>query len=192
MYTYIYLHSEFQHIYDRLGVTIIERGESYYQPMMPEVVKDLEEKGKSLFNYWWCNGKIYWFIIQCTSEYIHSQKTVYTCICMHRKSTHFVHIHRIMCINSVFVLYNLFHSLCHVNLATSDSLWNVELFSLLYSPICTQYLLYLWRHSILCSLLSTNIVYMYFVLYKNTLQVFFAIVVTSVLLCCVYCCWLLQ
>ena len=51
MYTYIYLHSEFQHIYDRLGVTIIERGESYYQPMMPEVVKDLEEKGKSLFNY---------------------------------------------------------------------------------------------------------------------------------------------
>ena len=40
--------SEFQHIYDRLGVTIIERGESFYQPMMPGVVKDLDDKGKTL------------------------------------------------------------------------------------------------------------------------------------------------
>ena len=40
--------TEFQRIYDRLGVTIIERGESFYQPLMPIVVKDLEEKGKPL------------------------------------------------------------------------------------------------------------------------------------------------
>ena len=40
--------AEFQKIYDRLGVTIIERGESFYQPMMPVVVKDLEEKGEPL------------------------------------------------------------------------------------------------------------------------------------------------
>lgn len=40
--------SDFQRIYDRLGVTIIERGESFYQPMMPGVVKDLDDKGKSL------------------------------------------------------------------------------------------------------------------------------------------------
>ena len=37
---------EFQVIYDRLGVTIIERGESFYQPIMPAVVKDLEDKGR--------------------------------------------------------------------------------------------------------------------------------------------------
>ena len=39
---------EFQKIYDRLGVTIVERGESFYQPIMPGVVKDLEEKGEPL------------------------------------------------------------------------------------------------------------------------------------------------
>lgn len=36
---------EFQKIYDRLGVSIIERGESFYQELMKDVVKLLEEKG---------------------------------------------------------------------------------------------------------------------------------------------------
>jgi len=35
----------FQEIYDLLGVKIIERGESFYNPMLPSVVKELEEKG---------------------------------------------------------------------------------------------------------------------------------------------------
>ena len=51
------LPSEFQRIYDRLGVTIIERGESFYQPIMPGVVEDLEEKGETLslcINYQLC------------------------------------------------------------------------------------------------------------------------------------------
>ncbi len=33
-------------MYDRLGVTIIERGESFYQSLMPDIVKDLEGKGE--------------------------------------------------------------------------------------------------------------------------------------------------
>ncbi|NP_001279103.1 arginine--tRNA ligase, cytoplasmic [Callorhinchus milii] len=36
---------EFQKIYDRLDITLIERGESYYQSMMKEVVKLFEENG---------------------------------------------------------------------------------------------------------------------------------------------------
>uniref|UniRef100_A0A131YTL5 Probable arginine--tRNA ligase, cytoplasmic n=1 Tax=Rhipicephalus appendiculatus TaxID=34631 RepID=A0A131YTL5_RHIAP len=36
---------EFQTIYERLDATLIERGESFYQDMMGEVVKDLEERG---------------------------------------------------------------------------------------------------------------------------------------------------
>ena len=36
---------ELAKIYKRLGVTIIDRGESFYQPLMPEIVKDLEAKG---------------------------------------------------------------------------------------------------------------------------------------------------
>jgi arginyl-tRNA synthetase len=35
----------YQEIYDLLGVDIIERGESFYNPMLPEVVADLESKG---------------------------------------------------------------------------------------------------------------------------------------------------
>ena len=35
-------------MYRRLGVTIIERGESFYQPLMPEVIKDLEAKSMPL------------------------------------------------------------------------------------------------------------------------------------------------
>lgn len=37
--------AEFQKIYNRLGVVLKERGESFYQPLMPEVVEMLEEKG---------------------------------------------------------------------------------------------------------------------------------------------------
>ncbi|XP_029346570.1 arginine--tRNA ligase, cytoplasmic-like [Acyrthosiphon pisum] len=36
---------EFQKIYERLNISIIERGESFYQSRMETVVKDLEEKG---------------------------------------------------------------------------------------------------------------------------------------------------
>lgn len=36
---------EFQSIYERLDATLIERGESFYQDMMGEVVKDLDERG---------------------------------------------------------------------------------------------------------------------------------------------------
>ena len=39
---------EFQKIYDRLEVTLIERGESFYQDRMTQVVKDLEEAGSYL------------------------------------------------------------------------------------------------------------------------------------------------
>lgn len=35
----------YQEIYDLLGVTLIERGESFYNPMLPETVKNLESKG---------------------------------------------------------------------------------------------------------------------------------------------------
>ncbi|KAH8040822.1 hypothetical protein HPB51_012992 [Rhipicephalus microplus] len=37
---------EFQTIYERLDATLIERGESFYQDMMGEIVKDLEERGR--------------------------------------------------------------------------------------------------------------------------------------------------
>ncbi|KAF4077607.1 hypothetical protein AMELA_G00210010 [Ameiurus melas] len=36
---------EFQKVYDCLGIRILERGESFYQDMMTEVVKEFEEKG---------------------------------------------------------------------------------------------------------------------------------------------------
>lgn len=39
---------EFQKIYDRLGATIIERGESYYNKMMPNIVKELDDKNLTL------------------------------------------------------------------------------------------------------------------------------------------------
>lgn len=35
----------FQEVYDLLDVKLEERGESFYNPMLPEIVKDLEEKG---------------------------------------------------------------------------------------------------------------------------------------------------
>ncbi len=36
---------EFQKIYDRLGITIQERGESFYNPLLADVVKDLDTQG---------------------------------------------------------------------------------------------------------------------------------------------------
>lgn len=35
----------FQEVYDLLDIKLEERGESFYNPMLPEMVKDLEEKG---------------------------------------------------------------------------------------------------------------------------------------------------
>ena len=35
---------EFQKIYDALGVDLEERGESFYNPMLDDVVKDLEDQ----------------------------------------------------------------------------------------------------------------------------------------------------
>ena len=40
--------SEFQKIYDRLGATIVERGESFYHKLMPDVVRELDEKSEYL------------------------------------------------------------------------------------------------------------------------------------------------
>ena len=38
--------AEFDRLYNRLGVTITERGESFYNSMMPEVVAELEAKSE--------------------------------------------------------------------------------------------------------------------------------------------------
>lgn len=37
---------EFQSIYDRLGVTLTERGESFYNSLMPKVIEELKASGK--------------------------------------------------------------------------------------------------------------------------------------------------
>ena len=42
---YFSLLVEFEKIYERLGVTIVDRGESFYQERMKDIVKELEEKG---------------------------------------------------------------------------------------------------------------------------------------------------
>ncbi|XP_076118257.1 arginine--tRNA ligase, cytoplasmic-like [Mytilus galloprovincialis] len=39
---------EFKKVYDRLGVTIVERGESYYHKMMPNIVQELDDKNLTL------------------------------------------------------------------------------------------------------------------------------------------------
>lgn len=39
--------TEFQQIYDRLGVTLEERGESFYNPQLPDLVKMLKEGGSA-------------------------------------------------------------------------------------------------------------------------------------------------
>ena len=41
---------EFERLYQILGVTIHERGESFYNKMMPEMVQELKRKGKSLMH----------------------------------------------------------------------------------------------------------------------------------------------
>ena len=37
--------SEFEKVYKRLGVRIVDRGESFYQEMMKDVVQELDDKG---------------------------------------------------------------------------------------------------------------------------------------------------
>jgi arginyl-tRNA synthetase len=37
--------ADFQKIYDRLDITLIERGESFYQKRMEKLVEELESKG---------------------------------------------------------------------------------------------------------------------------------------------------
>ncbi len=36
---------EFQKIYERLDITLVEKGESFYNPMIPSVIKMAEDKG---------------------------------------------------------------------------------------------------------------------------------------------------
>lgn len=43
-YKYFYL-TEFQNIYNKLDIKLVERGESFYQQKMEDLVKDLEERG---------------------------------------------------------------------------------------------------------------------------------------------------
>jgi len=38
---------EFQKIYNCLDVTLTERGESFYQDMMKDIVKEFEDKGEA-------------------------------------------------------------------------------------------------------------------------------------------------
>lgn len=42
---------EYEDIYKQLGVSLIERGESFYQPMMQDIVDDLESKGRRVLKY---------------------------------------------------------------------------------------------------------------------------------------------
>ena len=57
----VYSPIAFEKIYQRLGVTVTERGESFYQSMMPETVKDLESKG---------------IIVRCTCILINSESII--------------------------------------------------------------------------------------------------------------------
>eukprot|EP01038_Epipyxis_sp_PR26KG_P005746 gene5746-7935_t len=40
--------NEFQQIYDRLGVSILERGESFYNPFLPSIVQELVKEGMAM------------------------------------------------------------------------------------------------------------------------------------------------
>lgn len=40
-----FIYAEFQQIYDRLEIKLIERGESFYQSRMEKIVKELEAEG---------------------------------------------------------------------------------------------------------------------------------------------------
>lgn len=44
----IFFNSEFQKIYDCLDIKLIERGESFYQDLMTQVVKETEDRGADL------------------------------------------------------------------------------------------------------------------------------------------------
>lgn len=46
--------SEFQKIYDCLDIKLIERGESYYQDLMTQVVKETEDRGAELLSKFHC------------------------------------------------------------------------------------------------------------------------------------------
>ena len=65
--SFIYIFTEFDKIYQRLDVTLIERGESFYQEMMPKVVADLERKGL-LLNLVKHSG----FLASCRSGELHT------------------------------------------------------------------------------------------------------------------------
>lgn len=41
----LYIFLEFQKVYDRLGIKLTEKGESFYQSRMESLVKDLEARG---------------------------------------------------------------------------------------------------------------------------------------------------
>ena len=47
LYVFFFFQIEFDNIYTRLDVTLIERGESFYQDMMPGVVAELDRIGLS-------------------------------------------------------------------------------------------------------------------------------------------------
>lgn len=50
MCSYIYIcFAEFQKVYERLNVTLIERGESFYQNKMKDLVDSLEKEGLYFF-----------------------------------------------------------------------------------------------------------------------------------------------
>lgn len=49
-YYFLQYDLEFEHIYKRLGITVEERGESFYHSMMSSVIDDLESKGKRARN----------------------------------------------------------------------------------------------------------------------------------------------
>lgn len=59
--------SEFQRVYDCLDVSIIERGESYYQDMMTDVVKEFEKEGRC--GHTFCNILIH-FNVFCGSQFV--------------------------------------------------------------------------------------------------------------------------
>lgn len=37
---------ELQEIYNWLDITLVERGESFYHDMMPDIIKEFEDKGE--------------------------------------------------------------------------------------------------------------------------------------------------
>lgn len=54
--------SEFQRVYDCLDISIIERGESFYQDMMTDVVKEFEKSGPCEHSF--CNILIHFNVFR--------------------------------------------------------------------------------------------------------------------------------